>query len=83
MALMYTLSLTSQILRETLFWKDSALLETGTFTSSNGAKLLPGKQYRHAEYERSTKWCILKIRDVSKIALEDFGGFRKVPSQYT
>ena len=28
------------------FWKNSALLETGTFTSSNGAKLLPGKKFR-------------------------------------
>ena len=27
------------------FWKHSALLETGTFTSLNGAKLLPGKKY--------------------------------------
>ena len=35
-----------KILQGALFGKDSALLETGTFTSSNGAKLLPGKKYR-------------------------------------
>ena len=35
-----------------IFWKNAALLETGTFTSSNGAKLL---QVTSAEYERSTK----------------------------
>ena len=36
----------SKILHGALFWKMFALLETGTFTSSNGAKLLPGKKYR-------------------------------------
>ena len=30
----------------TFFEKKSALLETGTFTSSNGAKLRPGKKYK-------------------------------------
>ena len=49
-----------KILQGALFWKNSALLETGTFTSSsNGAKLLPGKEVQaihvSAEYERSTK----------------------------
>ena len=29
------------------FWKNSALLETGNFTSSNGVKLLPGKKYMY------------------------------------
>ena len=36
----------SKILQGALFWEKTALLETGTFTSSNGAKLLPGKKYR-------------------------------------
>ena len=48
----------SKILKGHFFGKQkSALLETGTFTSSNGAKLLPGKKYQaiSAEYGRSTK----------------------------
>ena len=37
----------SKILQGALFLGEKlALLETGTFTSSNGAKLLPGKKYR-------------------------------------
>ena len=46
-----------KILQGALLWKHSALLETGTFTSSNGAKLLPGKEVQaiSAECERSTK----------------------------
>ena len=35
-----------QILQGVVFWENSALLETGTFTSSDGAKLLSGKKYR-------------------------------------
>ena len=36
----------SEIFQGALFWRNTALLETGTFTSSNGVKLLPGKKYR-------------------------------------
>ena len=35
-----------KILQGPLFGENSALLETDTFNSSNGAKLLPGKKYR-------------------------------------
>ena len=35
-----------KILQGAPLWKNSVLLETGIFTSSNGAKLLPGKKYR-------------------------------------
>ena len=35
-----------KILQGALFGENSTLLETGTFTSSNGAKLLPCKKYR-------------------------------------
>ena len=52
-----------QIFQAALFWTNSAVLETGTFTSSNAAKLLPGKKYRSCA--KSTKM------HVSKIALMD------------
>ena len=57
--------------RHFLLGKKSALLETGNFTSSKGAKLLPGKKYRPY---------VLNIKDQRKcmVYFEDKGMFSKV-----
>ena len=74
------------------FWKavNSALLETGAFTSSCvlGQIYYPARSTGH----KCWMWKINENRNgafwrrglnVSKSALEDFGGFRKAPSQNT
>ena len=73
-----TLTKSSKILQGAFLEIKTALLETGTFTSSNEAKLHPGQEVQaiSAEYEDKSMFPKVHWR-----ILEDFEGFRKVPAR--
>ena len=69
----------SKILQGALFEKNSALLETGTFTSSNVAKLLPGKKYRPQVLNmKDQRKCMVHFEDKGIFPKKCTGGFWRI-----
>ena len=68
-----------KILQRALFWKNSALLETDTFTSSNAAKLLPGKKYRPEVLNmKDQQKCMVHFEDKGMFPKVHIGGFLRI-----